>query len=173
VSAHEPLTFLFADDGVIPNNPKLPMLFYRGGIDLAGMPDPEERIEQMFPKNGWGRGMWRNGIYPFVHYHSMIHEVLAIARGRATVRFGGDKGETVELAPGDVALLPAGTGHQRLNASSDFVVIGAYPPQGEYDLCRGGKAEHDKALASIARVPLPQTNPVFGTNEPLSQLWRA
>ena len=37
--------------------------------------------------------MWRNGIYPYVHYHSMIHEALGVARGRAKVRFGGDNGQ--------------------------------------------------------------------------------
>src|SRR5262249_28653438 len=134
VAAKKPLTFHFADDGAIPNNPKLPMLLYRGGADLKGSTQPEEVIEKLFAENGWGEGLWRNGIYPFVHYHSMIHEVPGIARGRATVQFGGDKGEAVEIGPGDVAVLPAGTGHQTLKAPADLVVIGGYPPQGEYNL---------------------------------------
>ena len=84
----KPLTFLFADDGYVPNNPKLPFVVYRGAVDLAGTPDPEELVEQVISGNGWV-GMWRNGIYEYVHYHSMIHEALGIARGRAKVRFGG------------------------------------------------------------------------------------
>ena len=31
----------FADDGSIPNNPTLPLVLYRAGIDLSGSPDPE------------------------------------------------------------------------------------------------------------------------------------
>ncbi len=173
MAAGEPLTFLFADDGWIPNNPKLPMLLYRGGIGLAGHSDPAERIESVFAANSWGRGSWRNGIFHYVHYHSMIHEVLGIARGRAKVRFGGDKGEVVELKAGDVALLPAGTGHQRLDASPDLLVIGGYPAGGTYNLCRGGKAEHDEALVQIPAVPCPDNDPVFGSNGPLTRLWGA
>ena len=75
---------------IFPTIP-LPLVLYRGGIDLAGSPDPEEVIEKTFAANGWG-DMWRNGIYPYVHYHSMIHEAMGIARGRAKVRFGGDNG---------------------------------------------------------------------------------
>ena len=168
----EPVTFMFADDGAVPNNPRLPFLVYRGVVDLAGTPDPEKEIEATFRANGWG-DMWRNGIYPYVHYHSMIHEGIGIARGRARVRFGGAKGEEMELAQGDVAVLPAGTGHQCLRASPDLMVIGAYPKAGRYDLCRGSKAERETALQSIPKVPLPDSDPVFGMAGPLTRLWRA
>ena len=83
MSATGPLTFHFADDGAVPNN-ALPMLVYKGAIELGA--DPEAAIERAFAANGWGHGQWRDGIYPFVHYHSMIHEALGIARGRARVR---------------------------------------------------------------------------------------
>src|SRR5947209_5761417 len=130
----QPVAHLFEDDGTIPNNPKLPFLFYRGGVDLTGTPDPEQVIEKTFAMNGWG-DMWRNGIYPYVHYHSMIHEVMGIARGRAKVRFGGNKGAEFEVSQGDVCVLPAGTGHQCLSASPDLMVIGTYRRTGKYDLC--------------------------------------
>ena len=166
-----PITHVFADDGRIPNN-LLPFVLYRGGVDLAGSPNPEELIEKTFTVNGWV-GLWRNGIYPYVHYHSMIHETMGIARGRAKVRFGGEHGKAIDVAAGDVVILPAGTGHQRLWQSHDLVVIGAYPPSGKYNLCRGSRAEHAKALASIPKVPLPSSDPVFGPMGPLIALWRA
>ena len=168
-----PITHLFADDGRIPNNPTLPLVLYRGGIDLIGSPDPELLIEKTFAGNGWGN-MWRNGsIFPYVHYHSMIHEAMAIARGRAKVRFGGEGGEAIDILAGDVVILPAGTGHQALSNTPDFVVIGAYPPNGKYNLCRGSKAERTKALPLIEKVPRPASDPVFGADGPLLTLWPA
>ena len=172
VRAIEPVTFLFTDDGSVPNNPTLPFVLYRDAIDLAGTPDPEEVIEKVFRSHGWG-DMWRNGIFPYVHSHSMIHEGLGVARGRAKVRFGGAKGQEIDLTRGDVVVLPAGTGHQGLWASPDLMVIGCYPKTGRYDLCRGSKAERDKALVTIPKVPLPDSDPVFGREGPLLRLWRA
>jgi uncharacterized protein YjlB len=166
----EPLTFHFADDGVIPNN-RLPMLVYRGALNVSGVRDPAARIETVFEENGWGHGMWRDGIFPYVHYHSQIHEALGIAQGQARVRFGGDGGEVLDVNAGDIAVLPAGTGHQRLSLSPDLLVVGAYPPAGTYDLRRGSAAEHQRALATIPKVPLPKTDPVFGTQGALVRLW--
>lgn len=167
----EPLAFVFADDGAVPNNP-LPFLVYKGALDVARAKDPAAAIEAAFEKNGWGHGMWRNGIFPFVHYHSQIHEALGIAKGKARVRFGGDKGAEIEVTAGDIAVLPAGTGHQRLSATPDLLVVGAYPPRGHYDLCRGTPAEHARALGTVPRVPLPDSDPLFGTNGPLTKLWK-
>jgi uncharacterized protein YjlB len=166
-----PQTLMFADDGMIPNNRRLPFLLYRNSIDLSGTPDPEDVIERIFTRHNWG-DMWRNGIYPYVHYHSMIHEVLGVARGRARVQFGGPQGQEIDLGPGDVTVLPAGTGHQCLWASPELMVIGAYPKSGKYDLCRGSKAEHDRAVEVIDQVPLPDTDPIFGSDGPLMSLWR-
>jgi uncharacterized protein YjlB len=166
-----PETYTFADDGSIPNNPRLPFLVYRAAIDLKGTPNPEEIVENTFASNRWGE-MWRNGVYPYAHYHSMIHEAMGLARGRAKVRFGGRDGVEIDIFAGDVCILPAGTGHQGLWASPDLMVIGAYPPNGKYDLCRGSKAEHTKAIAAIPDVPIPTTDPAFGPTGPLIQLGR-
>ena len=166
----KPLTFMFKDDGLVPNNPALPALLYKAAVNVGG--DTASAIENLFSNNGWGHGQWRNGIYSFVHFHSMIHEALGIARGHARVQLGGHKGELFELAAGDVVVLPAGTGHQKLSGSNDFLVIGAYPPEGTYNLCHGDNpAEHDKALTRIPKVPVPASDPVMGKDGPLPQLW--
>ena len=58
----EPLTFVFEDDGLVPNNP-LPFLVYKGAVDVAN-DHPEKTIEGLFGANGWG-AMWRNGVYDY------------------------------------------------------------------------------------------------------------
>jgi uncharacterized protein YjlB len=158
----------FADDGRIPNNPNLPLLLYRGAL----APDALEAdaCEAVFAANDW-RGGWRNGIYGRHHYHSTAHEVLGIVRGRARVTFGGPEGRTVDLAAGDVAVLPAGTGHKREDASADLLVVGAYPGGMGYDTRWGDAAEHDEAVAAIRRVPLPARDPVYGADGPLVARW--
>ncbi len=171
VIRRRPKTFMFEDDGTIPNNPDVPVLLYQQVVDLRQADDPAVILEALFKDNDWGDS-WRNGIYDYVHYHSAIHEALGIARGRARVRLGGNGGEEVELTAGDIVVLPAGTGHQNLGASDDFLVVGAYPPSGEYDVCRGSKAEHGRALASIPLVPPPHFDPVYGADGPLTKHWR-
>jgi uncharacterized protein YjlB len=97
---------------------------------------------------------------------------LKVARGHARVRFGGERGKALHLKAGDVVVLPAGTGHQRLAASKDLLVVGAYPPFGSYDECRACAADHDRALTSIPKVALPRKDPVYGRDGPLTRLWR-
>jgi uncharacterized protein YjlB len=164
----EPLTFAFEDDGIVPNNP-LPLLVYKGGIDVDNG-HPEKTIEGLFGANGWG-DMWRNGVYDYLHYHATVHEALGIARGHARVRFGGDGGKEIEIAAGDVAILPAGTGHQCLSASRDFCVIGAYPPGPKMQVTLPTPENHAKALQTIPAVKLPKTDPVIGEQGPLVRLW--
>jgi uncharacterized protein YjlB len=159
-------TYHFADDGTVPNS-ALPLVVYRGAF--AGG-NRAAFCEQMFARHGWPDA-WRNGIYPFHHYHSTAHEVLGIARGTARVRLGGENGQSVELHEGDVVVIPAGVAHKREAASGDLLVIGSYPRGQNPDMCKAGAAEHDRAAASIATVPLPASDPVTGTAAPLLDCW--
>lgn len=158
----------FADDGRIPNNPKLPMLVYRDVLDLSG-DDPAGGCLERFARNGWDRG-WRNGIFPYVHFHSTAHEALGICRGWARVRLGGETGIETEVRAGDALILPAGTGHQNLGASGDLLVVGAYPRGPDWDLCRGEPDERPRVLEAIAGVPMPDSDPVFGNDGPLMKV---
>lgn len=162
-------TFLLADDGRIPNNPRLPLLVYDGALQLPTV-DPAAACERIISANGWGSG-WRNGIYSFHHYHSTAHEVLAVARGSARVHFGGENGPVIDVKSGDVVVIPAGVGHKNLGASRDLLIVGAYPDGQSWDLCRGTADERPWALENIARVPLPETDPIYGKQGPLIANW--
>lgn len=165
----EPTLFQFEDDGAIPNHPSWPLVVYRSAFDGEG--DYASALERRFNENGWV-GAWRNGIFAYHHYHSTSHEVLGVAHGEARVTFGGERGETLRIEAGDVAVLPAGTGHCRQSASSDFLVVGAYPREQEsYDLCTGKPSERPEALECISRVPRPDADPLYGADGPLLEHW--
>ena len=170
VRQRKPNEFRFDDDGLVPNHPSWPLVFYRGAVKLPERLDPAAVMEVIFKRNGWGDS-WRNGIYDYVHYHSRIHEVLGVARGTAKVRFGGKKGRTLKVKAGDVAILPAGTGHQCLSSSDDFLVVGAYPRFGTYDECTT-KDEHDDAVATIPTVVRPRKDPLYGSKGSLMTSWK-
>jgi uncharacterized protein YjlB len=142
---------------------------YERGLELGA--DPPATIERTIGRNHW-RPEWRDGIYGFHHYHSTAHEVLGIARGRARVVLGGPGGEKLALFAGDVVVLPAGTGHKLVDSSGDFLVVGGYPNGQEWDLIRADDAVPTaEAEERIARVALPECDPLFGPAGPLMTLW--
>jgi len=162
----EPESRLFPPSGGIPNNPFLPLLIYR-----RALPADAAAAETHINANGW-ECRWRNGIFPYHHFHSTAHEALAVVQGEARVRLGGEAGEDFSIEAGDVVVLPAGTGHKCLEASGDFLIVGAYPPGQEYDIEKPDEALIDRKLAAIAKVPLPGADPVGGANGALMRLWR-
>ena len=84
---------------------------------------------------GWGDA-WRDGVYDYLHFHSRIHEVMGVCRGTAAMQFGGKRGHKLRVKKGDVIVLPAGTGHQCLSSSKDFLVVGAYAGQSWFNASR-------------------------------------
>lgn len=166
----EPETYTFADDGETPNNPRFPLLLYRHPVTLSHRFDPAAIFEVLFESNCWVNS-WRDGIYDYLHFHTKTHEVLGIARGKAFVAFGGCKGEKLEVRSGDVIVLPAGTGHCRITASDDLLVVGAYPEGSGYDEPKPDEVDPKAARESIAAVNAPPRDPVYGADGPLRALW--
>lgn len=157
----------FDDDGVFPNS-RLPLLFYAGALPAEAA--SAEAMEALFSAGGWVAA-WRSSVFTYHHYHSTAHEALGVAAGEARLMLGGPAGREFEVTAGDVVVIPAGVAHRRLASSADFLVVGAYPPGQDWDLLRGEAGERPQADENIARVPLPPSDPVSGTPNPLLAHW--
>lgn len=162
-------THLFKDDGIILNS-KYPLLHYQKAFTAVGATGATW-LEQHFAKNNWTNS-WRNGVYPFHHYHSTSHEVLGIYSGSAMLFLGGEKGVKVKVEAGDILVIPAGVGHKNLGSSSDFGVVGAYPDGRSWDVMRGLPGDRPKADERIAALPVPDFDPFSGKDGGLIALWK-
>ncbi len=160
----EPATRHFRGDGRFPNS-ELPLLLYPGVV-----PADPAAIERLFASHDWSNS-WRNGVFPFHHFHSIAHEVLGLAAGEVRVAFGGPSGHELTLRAGDAVVIPAGVAHRNVGATPDLLVIGAYPGGAECDIRRGAASEYQDAMRAIAAVPLPATDPVAGLDGWLPRLW--
>ena len=161
------VTYLLEDDGVIPNNSRLPLIVYNGV--LKG--ESEESVRRRILSNEW-QGAWVGSVFGFHHYHSTAHEVLGCFQGSAKVQFGGESGTTIEIQAGDGVVIPAGVGHKSISASSDFKVIGAYPPGQDVDMCEENEDSIAEIRSRIENLLLPQTDPFYGNSGPLLNLWK-
>ena len=161
--------YLLRDDGTFPNS-GLPVLHYRQALHIPTVLGGFS-VRRLFYRNNW-RNNWRSGIYTYHHYHSVTHEVMGVVKGRTTLLLGGAHGAAVTIAKGDVLLIPAGVAHKNLGGENDVVCIGGYPGGAEYDMNYGKPGERPGTDRNIARVPLPETDPVTGTAGILLQAWR-
>lgn len=163
----KPETFYFEDDGSIPNN-DLPLLIYRDAFSERGN-SGAEWLERTFANNNWTNA-WRNGVYPFHHYHSTSHEVLGIYSGEAKLHLGGEQGEKLDVKAGDIIVIPAGVGHKNLG-SENLGVVGAYPNGSSYDLLRGEPDDRPETIENIESVPLPSRDPLLGKDGGVVEIW--
>lgn len=161
-------TRVFADDGIVPNNPRLPVVLMPGAVRPGAGP---AAIRALMEANGWG-GTWTYTVFDYHHYHSNAHEALICAAGWAEILLGGPHGETFRVREGDAIVLPAGTGHRRMADGDGFAMCGAYPPgQEDRDLIRADADPRGEAAARIAAVADPETCPVYGPGGPLIAAW--
>ena len=166
----QPEQLHFEDDGIYPGS-VLPVLLYRAAITVDAQ-DRASVFERAFAQNDW-RNSWRNGVYSFAHYHSTSHEVLGVYDGTAKLRLGGEHGLTVDVRAGDVILIPAGVAHHNIGTSVDFSVVGAYPDGRDWDLLRGLPGERPDSDRTIAALPIPDCDPIYGVDGPLQQIWNS
>lgn len=164
MSSPERLTF--APNGDIPNHPRFPVLVYRQAFD-----DPGE-LRDRLAANRWPVD-WTGGVYDYHHYHSTAHEFLAVVAGGGELLVGGPDAARITLATGDALVLPAGTGHRRGSTDPAFTVIGAYPEGQVWDLIRSGETPPPEVEQRIAAVALPTTDPLHGSDGPLTTDWTA
>lgn len=165
----KPEQFLLAGDGRIPNSP-LPLLIYRGAVgdDVAGF---EERLRA----NNWLPD-WHSaaGLYPAHHFHSDSHEFIAVTRGRLQGQFGGPGGRILELAQGDLVVIPAGVGHFGLRISDDLQLRGGFPAgYAIHDFRLGYPDEYAQVFEAARRVPVPANDPIEGREGILVHLWKS
>ncbi|CAI0642646.1 unnamed protein product [Colletotrichum noveboracense] len=133
---------------LMPNSPH-PLLHYPSYFsaqdDLTA-----NRVCQTFNDNGWEvQWIYRYGETQRSHYHSGVHECMAVLSGSATIRFGvadtsldmkentcGRDRETggveLEAHEGDVFVLPAGTAHKTFNTK----------PEASFTLLTPGDGHH-------------------------------
>jgi len=161
---------LFAASGAIPNHPRWPLLVYPRAVAIEGT-DPAAAFEALFDRNHWPAA-WRNGVYAHHHFHCDAHEALGVYGGEVTVQFGGDDGIAITAKPGDVIVLPAGTGHKKLASRGALGIVGAYPTGQHPDMCTPLLSSLKRSAAAVARVALPQCDPVHGQDGPLFAHWK-
>jgi uncharacterized protein YjlB len=157
-------------NGSFPNNADLPVLHYVNVINIkllfAGL-----RVRQLFRRNGWTNN-WKAGIFEYDHYHSNTHEAMAILKGKTTLLLGGRGGKKLQVAAGDVVIIPAGVAHCNLGKENDVVCIGGYPQGKDFDIKYGHPGERPQADRNIENLGIPQKDPVFGDTNGLIRYWK-
>jgi uncharacterized protein YjlB len=155
------------ENGPFPNNANLPVIIYRHVTET----DSAHDIKKMLKENGW-ENSWVNGIFDYHHYHSTAHEVLVVVKGECEVQLGGDNMPSYKFETGDAVVIPAGVAHKNLGSSSDFSCVGAYPKGQDYNINYGLPNERPKADEEIRQVPLPTTDPIYGTEGPVLKYYK-
>lgn len=160
---------IFPEDGAFPNNGLLPLLLYRNAFGIEH-PVHRETIKELLETNQW-TGTWIDSILEEHHFHSAAHEMLVALDGSARVQFGGPNGLTLDFEKGDVVIIPAGVAHCKIDETNGFTCMGAYPDGQPYDINFGRPGERPGVDENIKAVPLPENDPLYGTDGPLIKNW--
>lgn len=156
-------------DGLTPNN-VFPSNIYRGVLKQIDV-KINGSFKRIFESNNWTNN-WADIILTENHYHSTTHEVIGLDQGEVSLKIGGKGGKIISLQEGDDILIPAGTGHYSLNNNKYYKAIGGYPNGAEWDMIFDEKDKYDSAINRIRKIPIPEQDPVFGTEGILFKYWK-
>jgi uncharacterized protein YjlB len=165
---HQPIRMVLNDDGIFPNS-KFPALLYKGVLDIPFL-FPATHVKKLFASHNWTNA-WDSGVFEYHHYHSITHEVLGAYEGSTVLQLGGEDGPTIKFEKGDVLVIPAGVVHKNWGDEFDVQCVGAYPDGKDYDMNYGKLGERPKADENIENVPIPLTDPLYGENAGLTEIW--
>lgn len=121
---------------------------------------------------------------------------LVLGRPKPVNGAEGTGGVEVDVFPGDVVVVPAGVSHRSLTSSGGYRYIGVYPevslsggvvkqlsseaavadlvqtgPKWRNNYCKGEEPMEDLE-SEIARVEIPEADPVYGIGGPLVRIWK-
>lgn len=168
ITADDVIQISVPENNGIPNHPWWPALIYPQAVPSGFS---IEQIMALYEANLWTR-VWAYTIFDYHHFHHAVHEVLTVAKGSAQLHLGGEHGPRKNVKAGDAIILPAGFGHKRLDATSDFIVVGGYPRgQDDVQIISAGEEAARAAKPSIAETPLPEADPIYGRGGLIAELW--
>jgi uncharacterized protein YjlB len=165
----KPEEIFLTNNGAFPNS-FLPVLFYKHALKLPVLLRANH-VRKLFQSHNWSNN-WQAGIFTYHHYHSNTHEVMGVIKGHASIILGGENGRVITLHEGDVLVIPAGVAHKNLGKENDVACIGGYPYGMEYDINYGKEGERPAADERIAKVELPDNDPVTGKEGYLLSIWK-
>lgn len=158
---------IIPENGNFPNNARLPLLLYHQVFPAT---ESVDTMKEILESNSWSN-FWVDSILEEHHYHSTAHEVLVALEGSARVEFGGPNGITLMFEKGDVVVIPAGVAHKKVDEGNGFRCLGAYSEGNDYDMNYGKPGERPISDENIRKVRLPKTDPLYGTNGPVTKNW--
>lgn len=154
-----------------PNN-DLPVLLYPTILqELLGAHFSDQDVLAYLEQHNYSNG-WTGGIHPFHHFHATVHEVTACVSGEAKIQLGGPDAEVLSFSKGDVALLPAGTAHKKIEATNDFQIVGAYPNGEDFDMEKGDEDRFEELKNVSKQVQVPTFDPIHGKNGAVQKYWK-
>ncbi|SER72343.1 Uncharacterized protein YjlB [Propionibacterium cyclohexanicum] len=161
----EPTKHVIADSPTNPGN-SVPVLHYRQAVQSTG--DLTVEFDQLFTRHRW-LGAWTAQLYDVDHVHPDAFEVLGIVRGEGVVVCGGVPGTGIDVAPGDVLVIPAGVTHR--SGAGPLTVVGAYFEDARPSTVKVAGSDTVMMAEQAANVPAPDMDPIFGDNGPLERIY--
>ena len=143
---------------LMPNSPQ-PLLHYPGFLSqettTKGKDSVAIQAHDLFAKNGWEtQWVFRYGQTQTSHYHSGVHECMAVLTGNARIRFGvadtvddmeenthgsgrEEGGVEIDARAGDVFVVPAGVAHKTFDTTpAEFALL--TPGDGHHVMAKDG-----------------------------------